>query len=106
MKRHTGLRMIFAGVLVITIAAIVTIRLSARPGTASTHLIEAAGNRLVVHEWGTFTSIAGKNGVALEWRPLNGASDLPKFVNSIQSNGSRHIPGKFPSSVPFPPFVG
>jgi hypothetical protein len=35
---------------------------------------------LVVHEWGTFTSIAGKNGIAIDWRPLNGASDLPKFV--------------------------
>src|SRR6185436_11259542 len=23
---------------------------------------------------------AGKNGVAIDWRPLNGASDLPKFV--------------------------
>ena len=37
-------------------------------------------NRLVVHEWGTFTSIAGKSGAAVEWRPLNGSSDLPGFV--------------------------
>lgn len=37
---------------------------------------------LVVHEWGTFTSIAGKDGVAIDWRPLNGPSDLPKFVYS------------------------
>jgi len=35
---------------------------------------------LVAHEWGTFTSIAGRDGVAIDWRPLNGASDLPKFV--------------------------
>lgn len=35
---------------------------------------------LIVHEWGTFTSIAGKNGAAIDWRPLNGATDLPKFV--------------------------
>src|SRR5881397_2351047 len=48
----------------------------------------------VVHEWGTFTSIAGKDGVALEWRPLNGASDLPKFVYTIQNHdeGLRHEP--------------
>ncbi|HLL99637.1 MAG TPA: hypothetical protein VK400_01165 [Pyrinomonadaceae bacterium] len=39
-----------------------------------------APDELVVHEWGTFTSIAGKNGAAIDWRPLNGASDLPKFV--------------------------
>jgi hypothetical protein len=41
---------------------------------------------LVVHEWGTFTSIAGKNGVAIDWRPLNGASDLPKFVYTETDN--------------------
>lgn len=42
---------------------------------------------LVVHEWGTFTSIAGKNGVALDWRPLNGASDLPGFVYTEDGQG-------------------
>jgi len=53
-------------------------------------------DRLVVHEWGTFTSIAGKDGVSLEWRPLNGASDLPKFVHSMQGPdfGLRHANGK------------
>jgi hypothetical protein len=53
-------------------------------------------DRLVVHEWGTFTSIAGKDGVSLEWRPLNGASDLPKFVHSMQgpNQGLRHANGK------------
>ena len=35
---------------------------------------------LTVHEWGTFTSIAGKQGVSVEWRPLAGKSDLPSFV--------------------------
>lgn len=44
-------------------------------------------NNLVVHEWGTFTSIAGKDGVALEWRPLNGSVDLPKFVHTMQKEG-------------------
>jgi hypothetical protein len=49
-------------------------------------------DRLVVHEWGTFTSIAGKDGVSLEWRPLNGPTDLPKFVHSTRgpSDGLRH----------------
>jgi hypothetical protein len=35
---------------------------------------------LVVHEWGTFTSIAGENGEAVQWLPLDGPSDLPCFV--------------------------
>ncbi len=49
-----------------------------------------SSNDLVVHEWGTFTSIAGKNGVAIDWRPLNGASDLPSFVyNDTENAGFR-----------------
>ncbi|HYX30444.1 MAG TPA: hypothetical protein VE863_18030 [Pyrinomonadaceae bacterium] len=53
-------------------------------------------DRLTVHEWGTFTSIAGKNGVALEWRPLNGATDLPKFVHTSDKTdlGLRHANSK------------
>ena len=35
---------------------------------------------LTVHEWGTFTSIAGITGNAMEWRPLTGPADLPGFV--------------------------
>ena len=48
---------------------------------ASANPAEKPGD-FVLHEWGTFTSIAGKNGVAIDWRPLNGPSDLPKFVYS------------------------
>jgi hypothetical protein len=33
-----------------------------------------------VHEWGTFTSIAGPDGNAVEWLPQAGPSDLPCFV--------------------------
>ncbi|MEP6904230.1 MAG: hypothetical protein ABJA66_21100 [Actinomycetota bacterium] len=55
-------------------------------------------NDLVVHEWGTFTAIAGKSGVAVDWRPLSGASDLPKFVYTSENQkgwrGSYHDPGK------------
>jgi hypothetical protein len=47
-------------------------------------------DRLVVHEWGTFTSIAGKNGIAIDWRPLAEASDLPAFVyTESESDGFR-----------------
>ena len=56
----------------------------------------AQKDRLVVHEWGTFTSIAGKDGVSLEWRPLNGPTDLPKFVHSTTNlnTGLRHVNSK------------
>jgi hypothetical protein len=59
---------------------------------------QAKETDLVVHEWGTFTSIAGKNGFALDWRPLNGPSDLPTFVyNEASKDGFRgtyHYGGK------------
>ncbi|MGB0034916.1 MAG: hypothetical protein WBP79_05525 [Candidatus Acidiferrales bacterium] len=35
---------------------------------------------LIVHEWGTFTSVAGNNGQPVEWLPLRGSRDLPGFV--------------------------
>jgi hypothetical protein len=41
---------------------------------------------LTVHEWGTFTSIAGPDGQAVEWRPLTGPSDLPCFVSVQNTN--------------------
>ena len=43
---------------------------------------------LTVHEWGTFTAIAGKDGRAVEWLPLGlprypPSPDLPQFVEHI-----------------------
>jgi len=55
---------------------------------------QTGANDLVVHEWGTFTSVAGKNGAAIDWRPLNGASDLPKFVYTMdEADGYRRTYG-------------
>src|SRR6266702_2530778 len=36
-------------------------------------------SKFIVHEWGTFTSFAGSDGISLEFRPLV-TSDLPEFV--------------------------
>lgn len=38
---------------------------------------------LVVHEWGTFTSVSAQDGSALIWRPLTVESDLPAFVYCV-----------------------
>jgi hypothetical protein len=38
---------------------------------------------LTVHEWGTFTSVAGDDGFAMDWDALGCKSDLPKFVNDF-----------------------
>ncbi len=40
---------------------------------------EWKSDRFVVHEWGTFTSFSGADGVKLEFRPLVD-NDLPQFV--------------------------
>jgi hypothetical protein len=40
---------------------------------------------LTAHEWGTFTSIAGRDGHAAEWLPLTGSTDLPTFVEHFQT---------------------
>ncbi|MEQ1567807.1 MAG: hypothetical protein ABMA64_19360 [Myxococcota bacterium] len=51
---------------------------------------------LVVHEWGTFTAVAGRDGAPVTWAPLGAATDLPDFVygpNRLQE-GQRDAIGK------------
>ena len=42
---------------------------------------------LTAHEWGTFTSIAGMDGNAVEWSPLTWSTDLPAFVEHFRDPG-------------------
>ena len=42
---------------------------------------------LTVHEWGTFTSVAGEDGSAIDWDALGCKNDLPKFVNDFGYRG-------------------
>jgi hypothetical protein len=62
-----------------------------KPGSTLWH---PSARRLVVHEWGTFTAIAGRDGKPVEWRPLTGPSDLPSFVYDLggaqDGKGLRH----------------
>jgi hypothetical protein len=44
-------------------------------------------SKLTAHEWGTFTSIAGDRGQAVEWSPLTGSTDLPSFVEHFRNPG-------------------
>jgi hypothetical protein len=41
--------------------------------------------RLIVHEWGTFTTVAGPDGRAMDWLPLGGPTDLPCFVHHYEN---------------------
>src|SRR5580700_1903099 len=40
-------------------------------------------DNLVVHEWGTFTSVAGASGEPVYWAPLIDTPDLPCFVEHL-----------------------
>jgi hypothetical protein len=42
--------------------------------------LEESPTRLVVHEWGTFTTVVGEDGVPIAWHPLDQPRDLPGFV--------------------------
>jgi hypothetical protein len=46
---------------------------------AATSDQDSAG--LTVHEWGTFTAVAGEDGGPVQWLALGGPADLPCFVN-------------------------
>ncbi|MGA2343975.1 MAG: hypothetical protein ABSG29_12355, partial [Steroidobacteraceae bacterium] len=67
----------FGAVLAICAAAVLI--------AANIHSVEPSG--LTVHEWGTFTSVAGEDGSAVEWDALGCKSDLPKFVNDYGYRG-------------------
>ena len=57
------------------------------------HAQTASDPYLTAHEWGTFTSIAGTNGYAVEWLPLTGSTDLPGFVEhfgGVKFKGGLH----------------
>ena len=45
---------------------------------------------LTVHEWGTFTSVAGPDGNAIEWLPLAGTPDLPCFVHHLNAPNPKY----------------
>src|SRR5436189_1943714 len=55
---------------------------------------------LVVHEWGTFTSIAGADGRAVDWLPLDGPSDLPSFVDRACFSLKGSLPGTIRMETP------
>jgi len=55
---------------------------------------------LTVHEWGTFTSIAGEGGEAIEWLPQAGPSDLPCFVNRLGWNAKGQLSGTVRMETP------
>ncbi|MCU1260239.1 MAG: hypothetical protein JWO80_3124 [Bryobacterales bacterium] len=54
---------------------------------AENHSTALLQNDLTVHEWGTFTSVAGEDGLAVDWDSLACPNDLPGFVNDFGYRG-------------------
>ena len=77
MTRRIGFTAVLLSVSVVAIAVV--------SGFGRT--VNASGG-LVAHEWGTFTSIAGEDGRAVQWLPQAGPTDLPCFVERVEA-GSR-----------------
>jgi hypothetical protein len=73
-----------AGVLAVSIWAVVGVTANPAPGTPAAKPLRTNAAqpelppRLVVHEWGTFTSFSGSSGVGVPFLPEG--NDLPKFV--------------------------
>jgi hypothetical protein len=57
-------------------------------------------NGLTAHEWGTFTSVAGKDGKAVAWLPVDRQSDLPCFVNESQAGLEDYLVGTVRMETP------
>ena len=64
------MRATYRGILIAAVVAAATGFVRTSPRTTE----------VVVHEWGTFTSVAGEDGSAVAWFPLDGPTDLPCFV--------------------------
>lgn len=70
------------GLLVLVIAAATSLSSFSFANTG------APKPELIVHEWGTFTSVSGQDGSALIWRPLTVESDLPSFVYCVDKGNT------------------
>lgn len=55
---------------------------------------------VVVHEWGTFTTVAGVDGQAVKWLPLGGPTDLPCFVDVYKNRVYKVLAGSSEAPVP------
>ncbi len=49
---------------------------------------------LVVHEWGTFTSVVDSDGLPVTWRPFTASADLPDFVYRAEGDGPQPGPSR------------
>jgi hypothetical protein len=68
------------------VAVLAAIAMATTLGFAHSRFPAPGSPGLTVHEWGTFTTVAGADGYAVDWLPLSGPSDLPCFVEHVNAN--------------------
>ncbi len=67
-------------------ASLLILALALLPSRAPACGDYGATKLFTAHEWGTFTSVQGADGIQLDWNPLV-ATDLPPFVHNVTKNG-------------------
>src|SRR4029077_1738179 len=83
---------LITAVLALTIALGITIAASSN---------DLKSTNVTVHEWGTFTTVAGPKGDAIDWLPLSGHVDLPCFVLHFdRTNNEGILKSLSPAAVP------
>lgn len=75
--------------------ALAALAVAAAAGVTAVRADDVPG--LVAHEWGTFTQLSGSDGVAIDFRPLEGVSDLPSFVYA-STDGPRGLRNALPQT--------
>jgi len=83
------------------IAAALLVLAAPSPRAATSRSTEADPGDLTVHEWGTFTTVAGQDGLAIDWLPLGGPTDLPCFVEHFQNRRDVKIAPNQPTPVDY-----
>ena len=79
----------------------IVLLLTASTVTAGRPLSPApSSSPLTVHEWGTFTSVAGEDGRAQEWLPRQAPGELPCFVERLPLNVKGYLPGTVRMETP------
>ena len=85
-------RLVALAFAVVALAGTSVLLASGLPGFPQTRATPPASPpSLEVHEWGTFTSVAGADGQAVPWSPLGGPSDLPCFVTTLNPSNVKVV---------------
>lgn len=80
MRRHISAAFVSVTLVLVTLS--LTVALFAFSHNPRRHTSDSG---FIAHEWGTFTSISGNDGQMVKWQPQTGSTDLPQFVEHLES---------------------